>query len=273
MNQETSDWRRPDGIQPGNWQYINNHAIAAGYDASLTNSPLVTLDQQLIESHLPDNPGVAIDFGCGTGRNAIPLLERDWKVIGIDLSFPMLRQFRDKVNSAGVDNDTVAARYDHAMLVQANLTELNSIATDAADFGQCMFSTFGMINGAEKRNQFLNDAARILRSGSTLMIHGHNYWHCLRQPGGKRWLVRNFISAMCGRCEIGDRFADYRAVQGLMLHHFSLRALRRELARAGFAIQSTYAILEDGKAANKIGLFQQLSAVGWVIAARNSKVG
>jgi len=124
----------------------------------------------------------------------------------------------------------------------------------------------------DNRRQFLHNASRILRDDSILMVHGHNYWHSLRQRGGKRWIVGNLFSGLRGKCEIGDRFADYRAVEGLMLHHFSLRALRRELAAAGFEIESTYAILEDGKATEAIGFFRQLNAVGWIIAAKNSKV-
>ena len=258
-----SDWRRPEGIQSGNWEYINNHAIADGYDVSLSNSPLVTLDQQLIDAHLPEVPGVAIDFGCGTGRNAIPLLEKSWDVIGVDLSAPMLRQFREKIDGGSEQGG-------QAMLVKANLTELDPIANDSADFGQCMFSTLGMIQRSNFRSKFLCHAARILRSGSILMVHGHNYWHSLRQPGGKRWIVHNFFSALRGKCELGDRFADYRAVQGLMLHHFSLPSLRRELENAGFAIEATYAILEDGKATKTIGRLSQFNAVGWIIAASNA---
>jgi 2-polyprenyl-3-methyl-5-hydroxy-6-metoxy-1,4-benzoquinol methylase len=32
----------------------------------------------------------AIDIGCGAGRNSVPLADLGWKVLGIDLSRPML---------------------------------------------------------------------------------------------------------------------------------------------------------------------------------------
>lgn len=35
--------------------------------------------------------GWALDLGCGAGRNAIPLAQLGWNVLGLDLSWPMLR--------------------------------------------------------------------------------------------------------------------------------------------------------------------------------------
>ena len=33
---------------------------------------------------------LALDIGCGAGRNALPLLRDGWKVVGLDTSWPML---------------------------------------------------------------------------------------------------------------------------------------------------------------------------------------
>ncbi len=252
------DWDRPQGVPPGNWQYINDESIAAGYDQSLLQSPLVSMDQRIIQEHLPlESPGIVVDFGCGTGRNAIPLLGLGWKVIGIDLSLPMLNQFSAKLKSLA---DT--------MLVQANLSELSGVADNVGDFGQCMFSTFGMLQGQVTRQRFLDHAKRILKPGAKLVIHAHNYWHHLRIRGGIKWMLGNAIHAMRGKCELGDRFSDCRSVNQLMLHHFSLRAFRKELRDSGISLLKTYAILPDETYSESFGIYPVGKAVGWVIVGQ-----
>ena len=34
--------------------------------------------------------GWMLDIGCGAGRNAVPLAREGWRVLGTDLSWPML---------------------------------------------------------------------------------------------------------------------------------------------------------------------------------------
>jgi SAM-dependent methyltransferase len=45
--------------------------------------------------------GLALDIGCGAGRNAVPLARQGWRVLGIDLSWPMLAAARDRVRGDG----------------------------------------------------------------------------------------------------------------------------------------------------------------------------
>jgi cyclopropane fatty-acyl-phospholipid synthase-like methyltransferase len=47
-------------------------------------------------------PGRAIDFGCGTGTNAMTLARRGWEVVGIDFSHLALVRARRKARAAGL---------------------------------------------------------------------------------------------------------------------------------------------------------------------------
>jgi 2-polyprenyl-3-methyl-5-hydroxy-6-metoxy-1,4-benzoquinol methylase len=59
-----------------------------------------------IESELGFNTGLKIlDVGCGTGRHAIELTRRGYRVTGIDLSESQLTRARKKAAAAGLDID------------------------------------------------------------------------------------------------------------------------------------------------------------------------
>src|SRR4029079_11128610 len=55
--------------------------------------------------------GVAIDIGCGAARNAAPLVKAGWRIVGTDLSWPML--------AAGGESVTREAPAGRVVLVQA----------------------------------------------------------------------------------------------------------------------------------------------------------
>ncbi len=49
-------------------------------------------------------PGVSLDFGCGVGRNLVPLAERSCHAIGIDVSATMVKRAEARCHERGVGN-------------------------------------------------------------------------------------------------------------------------------------------------------------------------
>ena len=49
-------------------------------------------------------PGVSLDFGCGVGRNLIPLAQRSREAVGIDASATMVRRSEARLQACGVSN-------------------------------------------------------------------------------------------------------------------------------------------------------------------------
>ncbi|MGH9047337.1 MAG: class I SAM-dependent methyltransferase [Acidimicrobiales bacterium] len=49
-------------------------------------------------------PGVSLDFGCGVGRNLVPLAERSGHAIGLDVSPTMVRRCRARLETVGIAN-------------------------------------------------------------------------------------------------------------------------------------------------------------------------
>lgn len=47
--------------------------------------------------------GRALDIGCGTGRDAVYLARRGWRVTGVDFTEPALQKARQRAQDQGVD--------------------------------------------------------------------------------------------------------------------------------------------------------------------------
>jgi SAM-dependent methyltransferase len=72
----------------------------AGFEQAPPNAVLVRFAQ---EELLRAPGGTALDLGCGAGRNAVPLAQLGWKVVGIDDSQPMLAGAARRAREAGVE--------------------------------------------------------------------------------------------------------------------------------------------------------------------------
>lgn len=63
----------------------------AGFAASPPNSVLLEFARAELQRVAS---GTLLDIGCGAGRNAVPLAEMGWRVVGADFALPMLATAR-----------------------------------------------------------------------------------------------------------------------------------------------------------------------------------
>ena len=104
--------------------------------------------------------GYLLDIGCGAGRNAVPLAETGWRVIGSDLSSAMLLSAARRVADAALS--------DRVSLVQASMDSL-PWAPHTFDF----VVAHGIWNLARSGHEFrtaVNEAARVAKSGAPLFL-------------------------------------------------------------------------------------------------------
>ncbi len=259
------DWQRPEGLTKGTWDYIRSHSIADGYDKFLHNDPLTLLDWQVVQRHFsPIASGSpkrhVVEFGCGTGRTLLPLAKMGYETTGIDLSFEMLKQFRQKSIEESLQSSC------HP--IAANLTELSGFNDQVFDHGVCLFSTLGMIKDRSQRATFLNDASRTIRKGGKFIVHAHRAMFQVRQVGGLKWFATSLFKAAIGEQEFGDRYADYRGINDFFIHSYRLVELRQELTDNGFEIVEENPLvhgkneLELGSPTKRSSI---LSTVGWIV--------
>ena len=225
------DWQLPPGVTRALWDYVHCPAIADDYDVCFAENRLFKFDEQVVmrefEARGLGKGSLIADLGCGTGRALVLLARRGFRGLAVDLSDRMLANVRRKIC-----RDRLPIQ-----CLRANLVELDAIADDCVDGALSLFSTLGMIRGRAYRQRALEHACRILKPGAALVLHVHNYWYNLYDPGGPWWLLRNMLRAAVIRdIEAGDKFFDYHGIPNMFLHVFTLRELVCALRRAGFRL-------------------------------------
>lgn len=274
-------WQLPKGVSRGTWDYVNDHEIASDYNRFNANHPLLDLDRSLIHQHLSDanllqkgSERLAIDFGCGTGRNLVPLAEAGWNVIGFDLSQQMLIEFQNNskaLRSTSPDKLIQGDLSDRCAQIHANMVEADCIVDQSADAVLCMYSSFGMIQGRENRKRFLAHAHRILKQHGLFFVHVHNRGSWLRDPGGIQRTVKDWFRARIDKTwEFGDRIYPYRGLPSMYLHIYSEKELISDLESAKLKILKLYRLDRESKMVADLNWFAHLRAGGFLAVCGRS---
>ena len=234
------DWQLPAGVDRGLWDYLHAADMVAGYDDQMRASPLAAADVAFCERAFP-TPGRLIDLGCGTGRLCLHFAARGYDCVGVDLSEEMLARGKD--NLQALDEP---ARH-RVRFVTANLTDPALLEGESFDYAACLFSTLGMVRGADNRARVVANAYRLLKPGGRFVLHTHN-----RYFGGLGWkrVLGQRLKTLFGRAGAGDVTMP-QAYGGapLTLHHFTRREVVALLEVAGFAVKEVIAVGDDGQPA------------------------
>jgi SAM-dependent methyltransferase len=254
-----ADWQLPPGVSREVWDYLHDSSLARRYDESLAGTPLLDLDRRFVERHCP-TPGRVIDLGCGTGRVAVPLARRGHRVTAVDLSEPMLRVAGEKAAAAGVTLHRL----------KANVVALDGLRDGVYDAALCLFSTLGMIAGADARGRVVGHAYRLLRPGGVFVLHVHGRWHHLRTRAGRQWLLRDVWRSIRGRPDAGDwRMEHHEGQTGWTMHLFTRGEAVGLLRTAGFEVREVLPVgLGPEGRLRWPWLFGGVRAYGFLIAAR-----
>jgi tellurite methyltransferase len=102
---------------------------AAYYDKLRDRPPRRTLLAALDRfGATPPRGALALDLGCGDGRDAVEMLRRSWRVIAVDAEPEALRQLQDRTLPPGSDMTPVVARLEEVPVPLGTLLVNSSFA-------------------------------------------------------------------------------------------------------------------------------------------------
>lgn len=258
-------------------RYTTDPALASTYDEHYRDTELLQFDTAFLKSEFR-TPGTLLDIGCGTGRHLIALARSGHRCVGMDLSMPMLEIARAKVAvAAECDVSTEAGAMgapvgrgatDRISLIQANMRSPLPFQPESFDYVICMFSTMGLIPSSAERLAFLGEVKRVLKPGGTFVLHVHNRLYNVVAGWGRWWLLKTYTwNRIFTNLEVGDKIIEnYRGIEDMYLHVFSLGEVRRLLRDAGFDVRRALC-LNDDRTGEVTGAWAAIRANGFVVAA------
>ncbi len=226
-------WRLPSRLSRHLRVHARRESIARDYSEFLANTPLVTIDLQIVLRELlklPTSKQPVIDLGCGDGRALRALSAAGSCVMGVDMSQPMLTQARIEFDKA---------QQTPPPLVRANLVQLQCLADASASHAICLFSTIGMIQKRVLRQEFMRHVARVVAPEGRFIVHVHNRNDAWRDRASREAYLASWWRSWRKRdAELGDRVYSYRGLADMFLHTYSLRELKQDLNRTGWQLDS-----------------------------------
>lgn len=132
------------------------HEVDAGYDRWATRydgpNPAITAEEPVFNDLLGAVTGeIAVDAACGTGRHTARLLERGYRVIGVDANESMLRVARAKAPDA-----TIHCADLHVLPIEDGIADLITCAL--------------ALTHVRDLAPVLTEFARILRPGGQIVL-------------------------------------------------------------------------------------------------------
>lgn len=267
MARSRPNWQLPPGVSRGTWDYVSSPEIAEQYDAYVTGNPLLQLDLQKtcelvgqLQQLFQKQSIVVADLGCGTGRVAEALLPMGCHMLNVDLSEAMLSQVNRKVP------EIYCAKNE---IIEASLVDVGDVLPEGeVNLAVCLFSSLGMIRGRAHRRKCLAGVFKSLNSGGKVLLHAHNRYRSLFDPGGLGWLAKTwFASSFGSRVEFGDRVYAYRGLPKMFLHIYSRRELLSDFESAGFRDLKIEGINSTGSEIARPSLGWSLTAGGFFVTA------
>lgn len=171
------------------------------------NPALKAWEREVI-GHFPAGARL-LDIGCGLGREAFPLSDSGYDVVGIDISQEVIAQVRQLSAERGYDIPFIAC--DGKKL---------PFPDDSFDGALIWAQTFGLLYGEAYRRDYLAECRRVLKTGGLFSFSAHDY---------------EYLKAQYPQCLDGRRFYPYAGSE-IYWEAFEASELAQFARQAGFDV-------------------------------------
>jgi SAM-dependent methyltransferase len=142
-----------DPLAGSSW---SSPATVAGFVQSAPNAVLM----RFAEHERRAGGRRALDLGCGAGRNAIPLARAGWRVLGLDLSWPMLAAAAPRARDEGL-----------AQRLQVALSPMDELPVRGRSIDLVIaHGVWNLARSAAEFRRAVGEAARVVKRGGTLFV-------------------------------------------------------------------------------------------------------
>lgn len=122
-----------------------------------------------------------LDLACGTGRHAIPLARKGYRVIGVDLSAVMLSRARKRKSSV---------RWVRADMARVPLASRSCGAVIS------MFSSIGYLDDESDNYRVLGEISRVLRPHGIVVIETANRDFFIKHAPRQSWFTKDHLAVL-----------------------------------------------------------------------------
>ena len=132
-------------------------------------NPALKAWERTVIGHFPSGARI-LDIGCGLGREAFPLADLGFDVVGIDISKEVISQVTQLSAEKGYHIPFLA--YDGKKL---------PFPDDSFDVVLIWAQTFGLLYGDAFRQDYLVECRRVLKTGGLFSFSSHDYEYLKKQ--------------------------------------------------------------------------------------------
>jgi SAM-dependent methyltransferase len=157
-------------------------ALSDDYDRFVNWGNRLTYEMSFIERTLRKaDARRVLDVACGTGMHTAELARRGYKVVGMDLSAPMIERARENVTAAGVEAHFVVGGFGGIAETLALSPSISLRTSPGEEVGSqfdavlCLGNSLPHALGAGNLSETLADFAAVLRLGGLLLIQNRNF--------------------------------------------------------------------------------------------------